>query len=342
MNASPIMTDHTEDLQRKLAFAEACADPLDLNGLLARASGLLFKWAQADVVTLILPPEGPALEPVLHLAGRQPVLPLAERSIRDECAQLLAEMDFAHLPGEALRLHRGPELTPLHGTIRDDYVYRFWTQPLEVDGEVVGVLALFGFTDWLLAPRIRRLLAGFANSLATAVRNAIAIQQLRDCAVYDDLTGVFNRRGLFEFLTRECARSERRNAPLAVLLVDVDHFKRINDDHGHPEGDRVLRSVGAMLQADVRVTDAVGRLGGDEFVVVLPDTDSETAGRIGARISQRLMEVTWGEDQVVSVSAGIGRFHPGQRDTIEQLMQRADDALYEAKRGGRARIADAL
>ncbi|MCA9560172.1 MAG: GGDEF domain-containing protein [Myxococcales bacterium] len=342
MSASPAMNDQLEDMQRKLAFAEACGDPLDFNGLLARASSLLFKWGQADVVTLILPPESPGLEPVLHVCGRQPVLPLAERSVRDECALLLADMDFAHLPGEAFRLHRGPELTPLHGAVRDDYLYRFWSQPLEVGGEVVGVVALFGFTDWILAPRVRRLLTAFGSMLAGAVRNAIAVDQLRSCAVYDDLTGVFNRRGLRDALVRETARAQRVRSELSLMLIDLDHFKTINDTYGHPEGDRVLQAVAAALHGEVRTTDAIGRLGGDEFVVLLPDTGPAMAQRVGERLAARLQSIGYGDGQTLSISMGLAAVDPRAADAVDAALQRADEALYEAKRGGRGRIAQGV
>lgn len=321
MQHKPEMHDEMEDLQRRLAFAEACSDPLDFDALLARASGLLHRWAQADVVTLILPPEREGVEPMLHLFGRQPVLPYAERSVRDECALLLAELDFAHLPGEALRLRRGPELMPLHQPVRDDALYRFWSSALVVEGQVVGIVALFGFTDWLLSVRLRRLLGALVPALAGAVQRAAAVENLRLCAQKDEVTGGYNRRGFVEVLGRACARAEASGESLALVMVDVEG----------EAGEAALRALGEVVRASARAFDVFGRFGARELVLLLPGAGAEAAGAVGDRLVEDARRVV-GE---VQVDVGVAVYAGG---SAELLVQAADEALYRAKRQS-ARVA---
>lgn len=319
------MHDEIEDMQRKLAFSEACADPLDFDQLLTRASALLHKWAQADVVTLILPPEREDLEPMLHIFGRQPVLPLAERSIRDECALLLGELDFAHLPGEALRLRRGPELMPLHSPVRDDYMYRFWSQEMEADGQVVGIVALFGFTDWLLSPRIRRLLGALVPLLGRSVANAASIEMLRLCAQKDEVTGAYNRRGFDELVERACARSEIFDEPLALMLFDVEEYPRIA---GTPEGQAMLKALSEVVATSIRPFDVFGRFGEAEFTVLMPAAGVDEASAIAEQLLDATRKVTVRE-HAINVNVGVALYEGGP---AVHLVQSADEALYQAKR----------
>lgn len=329
MQHKPEMNDEMEDLQRRLAFAEACSDPLDFDRLLAQASGLLHKWAQADVVTLILPPEREGVEPMLHLFGRQPVLPYAERSVRDECASLLAEMEFADLPGEALRLRRGPELMPLHEPVRDDALYRFWSSALVHEGQVVGIVALFGFTDWLLSVRLRRLLQALVPSLAGAVARAAAVENLRLCAQKDEVTGGYNRRGFVEVLGRACARAEATGESLALLMVDVEGA-------GGEVGEGALRALGEVVRASGRAFDVFGRFGARELVLLLPGADGEAASAVGERLVDDARRVVAGGG--VRVDVGVAVYGGGGP---ELLVQAADEALYAAKRQS-ARLAGAV
>lgn len=317
--------DEIEDMQRKLAFSDACADPLDFDQLLTRTSALLHKWAQADVVTLILPPEREDLEPMLHIFGRQPVLPLAERSIRDECALLLSELDFAHLPGEALRLRRGPELMPLHSPVRDDYMYRFWSQQMESDGQVVGIVALFGFTDWLLSPRIRRLLGTMVPMLGRGVANAANIENLRLCAQKDEVTGGYNRRGFDEVLERACVRAETFGEPLALVLFDVEEYPAVS---GTPDGEAMLRTLSELVRATVRPFDIFGRFGESEFTLLLPQADVNEASAIAERLLIDCQQITCRE-LPVNINVGIAMYEGGP---VGYLVQSADEALYQAKR----------
>lgn len=157
----------------------------------------------------------------------------------------------------------------------------------------------------------------------------------------DPLTGLANRRQLLELLEDELGRVRRHGVPLSCLMVDLDHFKRINDGHGHPVGDQVLASVARTLQGELRDVDLVARYGGEEFLVVLPATPSAGAEQVAARCLERLRRTPILAGQVridVTASLGVATLAPGSDVQVEELIRLADDALYRAKQGGRNRV----
>ncbi len=325
MRNNNIHSDEFEDLQRKVAFAEACADPVNFDQMLTRICSLLNKWAQADVVTLVLPPEEEGLEPMLHVFGQQPILPIAERAIRDDCSSMLAELDYADLPGEALRLRRGAEVTPIHGVLRDDYMYRFWSQEMQLDGQTVGIVALYGFIDWVLSPRIRRLLGSVMQMLAVGINNAAAIENLRLQSDRDELTGTLNQRGIFETLDRECLRARSGSHELAVILCELEDY----DPYvGTIEGDATLQAFTEAALSCGRGFDIVGRIAESEFVVILPEADAEVADTIAGQLTEVVSSLSIGGAEL-SVALGLAHYEGG---TADALLQRADEALFEARR----------
>ena len=164
--------------------------------------------------------------------------------------------------------------------------------------------------------------------------------QLREQAIRDGLTGLYNRRHLDEALAREMNRSRREGAPMAVLLVDVDHFKRINDTLGHQAGDEVLRQMAGRLARSSRGGDLVFRYGGEEFLLALPHADGEAALRKAEALRQACSDtpIKLGEDTLrITVSVGVSVF-PACGDSMETLIRAADEALYRAKHQGRNRV----
>jgi diguanylate cyclase (GGDEF)-like protein len=157
----------------------------------------------------------------------------------------------------------------------------------------------------------------------------------------DELTGLYNRRWLKEMLERQMQRSQGEGAPLALLMIDGDHFKRVNDQYGHNIGDQVLQALGATMLDWVRPTDLVARYGGEEFVIVLPGTDLVGARVVAERMRKMIAEArtasTLGELlPVVTVSIGVALME--EADTMDELIGRADAALYLAKEKGRNRV----
>jgi diguanylate cyclase (GGDEF)-like protein len=164
--------------------------------------------------------------------------------------------------------------------------------------------------------------------------------QVADAVLTDPLSGCVNRRGLDQQLARELARAERAGAPVAVLAVDIDHFKRVNDRFGHPAGDLVIRDVAAMLREAARAGDVVARAGGEEFVVVLADADEAGATALARRLVDAVRARRFPSVPGLSVTISVGvAAEPVVRDAhaAEALKGRADEALYAAKRAGRDR-----
>ncbi len=164
--------------------------------------------------------------------------------------------------------------------------------------------------------------------------------QLQEQAIRDPLTGLFNRRFLEDAFHRELARCQREGLPLTVMMVDVDHFKRVNDTHGHATGDLVLKALGALLLQQVRASDSACRYGGEEFVLLLPGMDADAARARADEWRQAFAALQVPVDGGVlnaTVSIGIAT-HPAQGDAMAALLRCADEALYRAKAGGRNRV----
>ncbi len=170
-------------------------------------------------------------------------------------------------------------------------------------------------------------------------------QALQELAVLDDLTGLFNRRELSRILSDELARASRTGQPVSVALIDIDHFKLVNDRHGHAAGDGVLRALASLIRAQLRVIDSVARLGGEELVLVLPSTTGTGALVVAERLRETISRWpfavpsnTGGEALVpITVSTGVAVASAPEFDA-DELMRRADRALYQAKAAGRDRV----
>lgn len=167
-----------------------------------------------------------------------------------------------------------------------------------------------------------------------------ANRNLQFQATHDSLTGLLNRRAIVEILQKELARAERERESLSIILVDIDHFKKINDTRGHLAGDAVLCRVSQIMKSSVRSYDSVGRYGGEEFLIVLPGCPAELATKRAEQFGLMLSEPSSdpSENQItVSMGVAVG----SGPVKMEELLSRADDALYQAKRNGRNRVESA-
>jgi len=188
-----------------------------------------------------------------------------------------------------------------------------------------------------------RLKVRSANAIA-ATNAALerALGQVEVLARTDELTGLYNRRGVMEILTRELARVRRQATPLALALADIDDFKRINDTFGHRQGDEVLKRVASAIVGCVRSSDAVARWGGEEFLIVLPDTNLEGAARVAekirAAVASGIVGVAAGPG-VVTVTLGVSICSDGDFDAA---LRRADAAVYEGKAAGKNTVRVAM
>jgi diguanylate cyclase (GGDEF)-like protein len=184
-----------------------------------------------------------------------------------------------------------------------------------------------------------------AQHVGLALANLKLQETLRSQSIRDPLTGLFNRRYMEESLEREFRRAARNRRPLSAVMVDIDNFKGLNDEHGHEAGDEVLSRVGQMLAASVRKEDIVCRYGGEEFTLILPEASLADAGKRTEQLRQKVNHSSVhfrGKDVgPVTISAGVAAF-PEHGSCAAQVLRAADESLYEAKAGGRNRVVVAL
>ncbi|MEW5710198.1 MAG: diguanylate cyclase [Pseudomonadota bacterium] len=220
--------------------------------------------------------------------------------------------------------------------------------PMAAGGDTLGILHL-SFSPPEASAEVsaaarehkRDMAKALADQIALAISNIRLRETLHRQSIRDPLTGLFNRRYLEESLQREVARAERTGRPLALLMLDVDHFKRFNDSYGHEAGDAVLRALGRLLRQSVREGDIACRFGGEEFVVLLPEATLETAQERAERIRDEARRIRIHREgrylDPVSVSFGVA-IYPDHGVSAETLLAAADAALYRAKSSGRDRV----
>jgi diguanylate cyclase (GGDEF)-like protein/PAS domain S-box-containing protein len=187
----------------------------------------------------------------------------------------------------------------------------------------------------------RQLAFTVADQVALALSNLRLQESLRDQAIRDPLTGLFNRRYMEESLERELRRARRRSIPLGVIMIDIDHFKRFNDTFGHAAGDTLLREIGTLLQHHTRGEDIACRYGGEEFTLILLEASADDTGERARRLREEAgrLRVEYGHQPLgnITISAGVAVF-PEHGHAVEELLKAADAALYRAKAGGRDRV----
>ncbi|HOJ98788.1 MAG TPA: diguanylate cyclase [Termitinemataceae bacterium] len=179
--------------------------------------------------------------------------------------------------------------------------------------------------------------ASLISRLKINVRAYKYRKQLERMVLIDPLTELYNRRYLFEQLEQEEAKARRYGRAFSVIMVDIDNFKEINDTKGHLTGDRILQTLGSILQRSVRAADVVGRYGGEEFLLVLPETEEEPARLVAEKIRKSVANSLW-PDGVSGVTVSLGVAGYQQEEPYEDLLRRADARLYQAKREGKNRV----
>ncbi|MGB5210552.1 MAG: GGDEF domain-containing protein [Gammaproteobacteria bacterium] len=226
--------------------------------------------------------------------------------------------------------------------VATDYV--LWPQNFNVDRELINLMVLSASLIWC---------ASFGNYVAqlksTLRQNNIelreAVSSASRMATRDHLTQSFNRRYMMESLSREKARADRSGSTFSLCILDLDHFKDLNDAHGHLVGDRVLTAFAYLARQELRATDVIdldsegrcfGRFGGEEFICLLPSTDEEGGLRCAERLREATAEASFEGNLSITLSAGVAEYRHGE--SIADTLRRSDDALYFAKQTGRNRV----
>lgn len=215
------------------------------------------------------------------------------------------------------------------------------TVPVMLQGEVTGVIQV-SRTDLShhYSTQDAELLSLFSSQVAVSLENARLYEEIQQVAIRDSLTGVYNRRGLFEVAEREIARAQRYQRPFSVCLIDIDHFKRVNDTYGHLVGDEVLLKLAQRLNQNLRSIDLLGRFGGEEFIILAVENDLDAARLLAERlcrmIAARPIYTSKGKISI-TLSIGVAELSDNIRD-LPSLIQAADQALYFAKNSGRNQV----
>jgi diguanylate cyclase (GGDEF)-like protein len=244
------------------------------------------------------------------------------------------------LPASVLQADPQETADDLASRVADSYALAYTlARPLMADGRVVGALILSRRQPREWSEADHRLLEWSAGELSAALERAFAFEDAEIKASIDALTGLPNRRYLQELLAT-AGRRRRASDRLGALMIDIDHFKRLNDRYGHATGDRVLRAVGEAISGAVRADDTPARYGGEEFAVLLRRADSDQALDVGERIRSTIADLPpadLGLAERITVSVGVAVADPAAADA-STILAAADQALYRAKREGRNRV----
>ena len=217
----------------------------------------------------------------------------------------------------------------------------YYCGPLIAGGIIIGSVRMEAAKD-LWTPDRQRLLESYLSGAASALSNLRLLDRMKQQANIDMLTGLYNRRFLEDYARKLFAIARRREQPVAMIMMDLDHFKSFNDLYGHEIGDRILRHFAKTVTGSMRETNLASRYGGEEFVVILPDTNAKSCTLVAERIRKAVMVMVVPSNTEkplpqLTVSMGVAIF-PGNGQTLEEVIHASDKALYESKRNGRNRV----
>ncbi|HYA92867.1 MAG TPA: sensor domain-containing diguanylate cyclase [Thermodesulfobacteriota bacterium] len=215
------------------------------------------------------------------------------------------------------------------------------TLPLAVEGEILGCLSLNSDEPNAFDAQDLQFLSVIGYQMAASLKHFQRFSSVKNMATYDTLTGLYNRRYFEERLGVEAEKSFYSGVPLSLVMVDIDHFKKVNDTFGHTEGDEILCKISSLLKNSVRRKDTVARYGGEEFMLILPEAGLEQSFVIAERIRQSVEKTLFEVERAqvnLTLSMGISNFPSHRVKSKEELIKMADQALYDAKRGGRNRV----
>ena len=329
---------HIREMELLLEVAKAVSSSLDLPEQLETLGRQICARMATDEFSVLLIDEATHQLVIEAVAGKAPAGKRGMRfhlgeGITGEVAARGATIYVPDVEKDARFLHYKSQ----HRTKGS-----FVAVPLRAKGRMLGVMNLSRVRVDAFTPQEIRLTEAVAAQAALSIANARLYHQTLELSYTDALTGVANRRQLFVRLEQELSRSLRFGDELSILLIDLDLFKTINDRHGHPVGDGVLRGVALALRRNVRQVDLVARYGGEEFCVVLPRITRAEAAEVAEKLrravaSGPMASTPAGEPLSCTISVGVAAFGVDATD-LPGLIEKADAALYEAKKDGRDRV----
>jgi diguanylate cyclase (GGDEF)-like protein len=322
-----------DQLEAINAVARQTTAVLDLDELLTVVCHLLLEWFRVDHVAVLMV-EGETLRMRAHEGRLTPNIAMG--------AMLSPGAGLA-----ARALSSGRSIIENNVSEVEGYISGFAeTQseicvPLIFFGEKMGVLALDAARKNAFDAEDRQPLESVADICAAAIQNANNFYRVKQLAYVDGLTGIHNRRFFEMRIGEELERAGRFQGRMSAIMVDIDHFKKLNDEFGHLLGDETLRSVASILKQQLRKMDMVCRYGGDEFAILVPETTGENAMRVAEKLRRHIETHPFpGVPRPVTISCGVADY-PTHGMTRDEVVAAADNALYTAKQAGRNRVASA-
>jgi len=262
-------------------------------------------------------------------------------SLKEDIADRFLTLSRERISVEEIALHLYPSNAAQHTGVKMSSpspisFSRQCSLPLSLAGRPLGMLLILPKTRQEFKEEDKELMSTISNILAMSLKNAQEYHSLKEMAVTDSLTGIYNHKGFIDFIQREFQRARRYNKPLSLIMIDVDNFKAINDSLGHQAGDYVLQELAGCLRGSLRNTDIVARYGGDEFAILLPETEMGKAEVLVKRVLSAIKSHSfeWGHERIkVEISYGISTTSElEKREDEEEFLHRADSRLYTAKR----------
>jgi len=348
VDASPIELDSSDgdsaDLHRRIrslsTLGSAFAGQQAVEGLLRELQTRLPHLLDYNVLeVLVVGDEG---KPRIFVSQTRPVdheeiWALAEGI----CGSVKPLSDADLSPDTLIWEGSSPPLQSSGRTTADATTTVHLHMPMVIGGELVGCLGIT-LPRTALNTETRTTLQIISSHLGTSLRSALMLETAESQALMDELTGAFNRRYLTRTLNAEWRRAQRYDIELSIALIDIDHFKEINDKYGHLVGDAVLVNLVQLLKQELREIDHIVRYGGEEFLLLLPQTGPSAALMVLDRIRRVVSETIFSESSdgpvTFTVSAGVAAFPTTAASSPEHLIEFADEALYESKRGGRNQV----
>lgn len=334
----------SEQEQRKLAealrdSAEALTSTLSLDEVLDRILKDLKTVVHHDAAHMMLIEDG--IAQVVRCTGYAEIgfeeMLLSRKFKISEIPHLRAFVERKE-PVTISSTRNSPEWTNLPEV---SWIRSYAGAPIRIREKVIGFLGVDSGTPGFFSEKDSLRLRAFADQAAIALENARLYEHIQHLARTDELTGLLNRRGLLEDGEKELARCLRYGNSLAAILVDIDNFKEINDQYGHPVGDQLLQRVANHIKNQVRGFDLVARMGGDEIFILLPETTADQAAGLAERIRSSIesLPLMAGNTELsITLSLGVHAIS-AEKENLLSLFMKTDQALYQAKQAGRNRVA---
>ena len=326
-----------KDLNKLRSIINAISTSVEVKGIIDSAGTTLPSLFDFSVFG-VLWKEGPTL----HLFQEDSCPPAFIQEVVQNMLKVFSILGEEPIDAERVALHVEKKKLRSKQKVMDPQarLKSHLTLPLVIEGETIGCISIT--SDQANMYNVTRLqfFSVFGYQMAASLKHIQRLSTVKKEAFHDTLTNLFNRRHFEERLSAETQKAFEKRSNLSVIMVDIDHFKKVNDTFGHDGGDKILREIASLLKNSVRQHDTVARYGGEEFVLLLPGVPLDSTNMVAERIRQLVENTLFdiGPTQIhVTISLGISNFPIHRVKSKEELVKMADLALYEAKKGGRNR-----